>query len=62
MALGPLTRSVPRRLKYGGTYDQNWEDNIFPFLPPDFDERYYQQVGRGSADRTTRAREPRWYS
>lgn len=45
MALGPLTRSVARRLKYGGTYDKNWEDNIFPFLPPDFDERYYQQVG-----------------
>ena len=45
MALGPLTRSVPRRLKYGGTYDKNWEDNIFPFLPPDFDERYYQQTG-----------------
>ncbi len=45
MALGPVTRGVPRRLKYGGTYDKNWEDNIFPFLPPDFDERYYQQVG-----------------
>ena len=45
MALGPVTRGVPRRLKYGGTYDKNWEENIFPFLPPDFDERYYQQVG-----------------
>lgn len=45
MALGPVTRGVPQRLKYGGTYDKNWEDNIFPFLPPDFDERYYQQVG-----------------
>ncbi|UYV37336.1 DUF2169 domain-containing protein [Rhodobacteraceae bacterium D3-12] len=45
MALGPVTRGVPQRLRYGGTYDKNWEDNIFPFLPPDFDERYYQQVG-----------------
>lgn len=45
MAFGPVTRAVPRRLKYGGTYDQKWQDEIFPFLPPDFDERYYQQTG-----------------
>lgn len=42
MSFGPLSRSVPARLKFAGTYDQNWIDNIFPFLPPDFDERYYQ--------------------
>ncbi|MEW6518166.1 MAG: DUF2169 domain-containing protein [Thermodesulfobacteriota bacterium] len=42
MSLGPVHRSWPPRITYAGTYDQNWLDNIFPFLPPDFDERYYQ--------------------
>jgi hypothetical protein len=42
MAFGALGRGWPQRLQYGGTYDQNWVDNVFPFLPSDFDERYYQ--------------------
>lgn len=42
MALGPVARVTPQRARYAGTYDDNWKDNIFPFLPPDFDERYYQ--------------------
>ena len=42
MALGPIARVLPQRVRYAGTYDDNWKDNIFPFLPPDFDERYYQ--------------------
>ena len=42
MAFGAIARSWPPRLKYAGTYDQNWIDNVFPFLPADFDERYYQ--------------------
>lgn len=42
MALGPLGRSWPERVRYAGTYDQRWLDDHFPFLPPDFDERYYQ--------------------
>jgi hypothetical protein len=37
-----MGRGWPDRLKYGGTYDQNWTDNVFPFLPADFDPRYYQ--------------------
>ncbi|MEP5091483.1 MAG: DUF2169 domain-containing protein [Paracoccaceae bacterium] len=44
MALGPIGRGTPDRLPFGGTYDDNWKDNIFPFLPPDFDERYYQSA------------------
>ncbi len=44
MALGPMGRGWPDRIRYGGTYDENWVDNIFPFLPPDFDERYYQSA------------------
>jgi hypothetical protein len=42
MAFGPLGRGWQERLKYAGTYDDNWLENIFPFLPADFDERYYQ--------------------
>lgn len=45
MALGPIWRGRKDRLSHGGTYDQQWQDNVFPFLPVDFDERYYQQVG-----------------
>ncbi|TIT84828.1 MAG: DUF2169 domain-containing protein, partial [Mesorhizobium sp.] len=37
-------RGWPGRIEYGGTYDQNWIDNVFPFLPQDFDERYYQMA------------------
>jgi hypothetical protein len=42
MALGPLGRGWPQRARYAGTYDQQWLDDDFPFLPKDFDERYYQ--------------------
>lgn len=42
MAFGPIGRAWTPRVKLAGTYDQNWIDNIFPFLPPDFDELYYQ--------------------
>ncbi len=40
--LGPLGRGWPDRLRFAGTYDQNWIDTVFPFLPADFDPRYYQ--------------------
>jgi hypothetical protein len=42
MALGPLGRAWQQRVKLAGTYDKNWQENVFPFLPADFDERYYQ--------------------
>jgi hypothetical protein len=42
MALGPIGRGWPQRARYAGTYDQKWLDDVFPFLPSDFDERYYQ--------------------
>ena len=42
MALGPLGRGWSQRARYAGTYDQQWLDDVFPFLPKDFDERYYQ--------------------
>jgi hypothetical protein len=42
VGLGPVHRSWQPRLGYAGTYDQNWLDNVFPFLPTDFDDRHYQ--------------------
>jgi hypothetical protein len=42
MAFGPLGRGWPPRIKFAGTYDQAWQDNVFPFLPADFDPHYYQ--------------------
>jgi hypothetical protein len=42
MAFGPVGRGWASRLPYAGTYDQNWIDNTFPFLPADFDDAYYQ--------------------
>ena len=44
MALGPIGRSWPPRPKYAGTYDDNWLENVFPFLPTDFDDAYYQSA------------------
>ena len=29
---------------WAGTYDQKWLDDVFPFLPADFDERYFQSA------------------
>jgi hypothetical protein len=42
MALGPIGRAWQSRAGFAGTYDQHWLDNVFPFLPADFDDRYYQ--------------------
>jgi hypothetical protein len=42
MGFGPIGRNWVPRYPLAGTYDQNWLDNTFPFLPQDFDDRYYQ--------------------
>jgi hypothetical protein len=42
IAFGPVGRGWSHRIQYAGTYDQQWVDNVFPFLPDDFDERYHQ--------------------
>ncbi|SHO56848.1 DUF2169 family type VI secretion system accessory protein [Vibrio quintilis] len=41
-SFGPIARNWEPRIHYGGTYDQHWMENIRPFLPDDFDERFYQ--------------------
>jgi hypothetical protein len=42
MSFGPLGRGWSSRLPYAGTYDQQWLDDTFPFLPTDFSDEYYQ--------------------
>lgn len=42
MCFGCLGRGWPPRIKFAGTYDQKWLDGRFPFLPLDFDTRYFQ--------------------
>ena len=41
-SFGPIGRGWPERVAYAGTYDEEWVADVFPFLPDDFDERYYQ--------------------
>lgn len=42
VGLGIVPRSFPERLRFAGTYDQRWLDEVFPFLPADFDLRHHQ--------------------
>ena len=42
MSFGVIGRNWLPRYPFAGTYDQNWIDNIFPFLPADFDNQYFQ--------------------
>ncbi|MEO1017782.1 MAG: DUF2169 domain-containing protein [Pseudomonadota bacterium] len=42
MGFGIVGRHWQERAQYAGTYDQHWQDHVFPFLPADFDDRYYQ--------------------
>lgn len=42
MSYGPLGRGWSSRSRFAGTYDDEWLDKHFPFLPPDFDPRYFQ--------------------
>lgn len=44
MSYGPIGRGWQPRASMSGTYDQNWIDNIFPFLPTDFDNAYFQSA------------------
>jgi hypothetical protein len=42
MAFGPIARVFPERVKYAGTYDKKWLDDVSPFLPADFQDEYFQ--------------------
>lgn len=42
MAFGAVGRAWSPRAEWAGTYDQRWLDEVFPFLPANFNEAYYQ--------------------
>ncbi len=44
IGFGPVPRFAKARAKYAGTYDKHWMDNVLPFLPQDFDDRYFQSA------------------
>ena len=41
MSFGPIGRNWLPRSGYAGTYDKKWQAEVFPFLPEDFDDRYF---------------------
>lgn len=41
-AFGAIGRNFASRYPLAGTYDQAWTDDVFPFLPADFDPLYHQ--------------------
>ena len=51
MGLGPVARGWQPRLALAGTYDQHWLDEVFPFLPADFDDAPLPGGAGGPADR-----------
>ena len=44
MSFGAIGRAFSARAALAGTYDNDWLDNVFPFLPADFDPSYYQSA------------------
>lgn len=42
MSFGAIGRNFAGRAAFAGTYDDAWLANVAPFLPADFDDRYYQ--------------------
>lgn len=42
---GFVSRAWMPRRAYAGTYDERWKRERFPFLPEDFDERFFDAAG-----------------
>jgi hypothetical protein len=42
VGVGPVAPNWKSRTRHAGTYDARWRKERFPFLPLDFDPRYYQ--------------------
>ena len=42
MSFGAIGRNFAERVARAGTYDDKWLADVAPFLPADFDDRYYQ--------------------
>ena len=56
MSFGPMGRGWPGRIEFGGTYDQNWIDNVFPFLPAGFRRALLPDGPARPADRPSERR------
>lgn len=62
IGFGVVGRGWQPRIKFAGTYDKKWRDEKFPFLPADFDTRYFlsspadQQVPHFQGDEVVRCR------
>jgi hypothetical protein len=56
---GFVARDWLPRLAYAGTYDARWQQERFPFLPEDFDERFHNSASADlTAARPLRGGEP----
>lgn len=44
VSLGIVGRGWQPRIGFAGTYDERWQKERLPFLPEDFDERYFNSV------------------
>ncbi|PXX58254.1 hypothetical protein SAMN05660489_04694 [Pseudomonas sp. LAMO17WK12:I10] len=44
IGFGPVGRAWQPRVNYCGTYDRHWMEQVKPFLPQDFDDRYFQSA------------------
>ena len=44
IGFGPVGRGWQPRISHAGTYDEQWLESRFPFLPLDFDQRYFQSA------------------
>jgi len=44
VGFGHLGRGWQPRIKFAGTYDDQWLKDQFPFLPADFDQQYFQSA------------------
>jgi hypothetical protein len=44
VGFGVISRGWRPRVDYAGTYDERWLSERFPFLPSDFDPRYFQSA------------------
>lgn len=44
MSFGAVGRGWEPRYKLAGTYDEKWLKEVFPFLPADFDDAYFQSA------------------
>lgn len=54
MSYGYVSSTWAPRKSYAGTYDENWEKSRSPFLPLDFDERFFLNGSTGlSLERAT---------